>query len=157
MIYKESLKKLHKGGLIKKCPVDSKASSNLIMRALKDLNTAKGNLENDPDCTYTYAYTAMLRSGLALMLCEGYRPDIKDKHLTVIRFASSVLDHEAKDILNDYDSMRRKRHRFVYEPDIPCSLKEAESSLKSANSFVNLVHRYIRKRYPQLDLSYKNK
>ena len=126
MIYKDSKEHLLKGGLIKKCPVDRKAITNLLKRACTDLKTAKRNLDTDEECAYNYAYNALLRSGLALMLCQGFRPDIKAKHLTVVRFSSAVLGNEFKRLINDYDFMRKKRHKFIYEPDIPCSIKEAK-------------------------------
>jgi hypothetical protein len=43
-----------------------------------DLRTAKRNIDDDEECAYNYAYNAMLRSGLALMFSEGFRPEIKD-------------------------------------------------------------------------------
>ena len=48
---------------------------------------------------FNYAYNGMLRCGLALMFSEGFRPDIKDKHLTIVRFASSILGGELKNSL----------------------------------------------------------
>jgi len=91
MIYKESKINLLKETLIKKCPIDHKAIMNLMKRAYIDLETANSNINDDEECTYNYAYNAMLRSGLALMFSEGFRPEIKDKHLTVVRFSSIVL------------------------------------------------------------------
>jgi len=91
MIYKDSKENLLKESLIKRCPIDHKAILNLIKRAYIDLKTAKRNLDEDEECAFNYAYNAMLRSGLALMFSEGFRPDIKDKHLTVVRFDSSIL------------------------------------------------------------------
>ena len=82
MIYKDSKADLLKDGLIKKSPVDYKAIMNLIKRAFIDLETAKRNINDNEECAYNYAYNAMLRSGLALMFGEGYRPEIKNKHLT---------------------------------------------------------------------------
>jgi uncharacterized protein (UPF0332 family) len=132
MIYKESKENLLKQGLMKKCPVDWRAINNLMKRAYTDLRTAKRNIDEDEECAYNYAYNAMLRSGLALMFSQGFRPEIKDKHLTVVKFVSSLLGSKFKKVINDYDFMRRKRHRFIYEPDIPCSRKEAEDALKTA-------------------------
>jgi len=120
MIYKYSIKNLIKEGVIKKCPLDWKMIRNLINRAYKDMKTAERNLDEDEECTYNYAYNSMLRCGMALMFSEGYRPDIKDKHLTTVKFASSILGGKYKKITNDFDIMRRKRHHFIYEPDIPC-------------------------------------
>jgi len=84
MIYKDSKGNLLKEGLTKKSPIDWKAIKNLIKRAYTDIETAKRNIDDDEECTYTYAYNAMLHLGLALMTSYGFRPEIKDKHLTQI-------------------------------------------------------------------------
>ncbi|MBU0633717.1 MAG: HEPN domain-containing protein [Candidatus Omnitrophica bacterium] len=156
MIYKESKDKLLKENLIKKCPIDYKAISSLTKRAHIDLKTAKRNLDKDEECAFNYAYNAMLRSGLALMFSEGFRPDIKDKHLTVIRFVSIILGDEFKKLINDYDFMRKKRNRFIYEPDIPCSMKEAKDALKTAGEFVDKISKLIREKFPQKEFNFKN-
>ena len=149
MIYKNSKEYLFKDNLIKKCPADQKAIKNLLKRAYVDLKTAKRNLKLDEDCAYNYAYNALLRSGLALMFSHGFRPDIKNKHLTVVKFSSAVLGNEFKQLINDYDFMRKKRHRFIYEPDIPCSLKEAKDAIKTAEEFVNKIFKIISAKNPQ--------
>jgi len=139
MIYKPSKQDLLRQGLIKQSPVDRRAIENLLGRAEIDLKTAKRNLDEDPECTHTYSYRAMLRSGQALMLSEGYRPDIKNKHKTVVQFADVALDDQQQDLVDDFDQIRRKRHALFYEPDIPCSRIEAEHALKTARSFVKTV------------------
>jgi uncharacterized protein (UPF0332 family) len=96
----------------------------------------------------------MLRSGLALMFSEGFRPEIKDKHLTVVRFASSILGDKFKRLINDYDFMRKKRNRFIYEPDIPCSIKEAEDAMKTAKEFVDKISKLIKKKNPQKEFKF---
>lgn len=155
MIYKESKENLLKEGLLKKCSVDYRAISNLLKRASKDLKTARRNLGKDDECAFNYAYNAMLRSGLAFMFSEGFRPDIKDKHLTVVRFASLILGDEFKRLINDYDFMRKKRNRFIYEPDIPCSIKEAKDALKTAEEFVDKISKLIREKLPQKEFNFK--
>ena len=144
MPYRPSTETLLRQGLIKKCPVDEKSIGNLLRRAEIDLKTARRNLEDDPECTHTYAYRAMLRSGQALMLSNGYRPEIKDKHKTVVQFASATLDLKHELIVNDFDLIRRKRHRFFYEPEIPCSRSEAEHAQKTAEAFLRLIHAALR-------------
>lgn len=155
MIYRETKDKLLKEGLVKECPLDVTAIANLMKRAYVDLKTAKRNLEQDEECAFNYAYNAILRSGLALMFSEGFRPDIKDKHLTVVRFASSVLGEEFKKLINDYDFMRKKRNRFIYEPDIPCSLKEARDAIGIAREFVEKIFRMIKEKMPQKEFDFK--
>jgi uncharacterized protein (UPF0332 family) len=139
MISRPSEEALERQGLIKKCPVDQKAIENLLGRAETDLKTARRNLEDDPECAHTFAYRAMLRSGQALMLSSGYRPDIKNKHKTVVQFAGAVLSEEYEPVVNDFDQIRRKRHSFFYEPEVPCSRMEAEHALKTAASFLKTV------------------
>lgn len=156
MIYKVSLEGLLNKGLIKKCSVDWKTINNLIGRAYTDLSTAERNISDDEECAYNYAYNAMLRSGLALMLSLGYRPEIKDKHLTVVKFTSQVLRKKFKRVINDYDFMRRKRHRFIYEPDMPCSRKEAQDALKTAKKFVDIISKYIENNNPQVTLNFQH-
>jgi uncharacterized protein (UPF0332 family) len=154
MIYKDSRENLFKQRLVKKCPEDFKAIASLIQRARIDLKTAKRNITDDEECAYNYAYNAMLRSGLALMFSEGFRPEIKDKHLTVVRFASAILGNDFKKLINDYDFMRKKRHRFIYEPEIPCSMKEAKDAIKTAEEFVAKISRLIAENNPQKEFPF---
>ena len=154
MAFKETTGHLVKAGLVKPCPTDVQAITKLIRRAYLDLRTAKRNLEEDQECTYTYAYNAMLRSGLALMFSEGYRPEIKDKHRTIVRFASAVLGEGFHRLITDYDFMRKKRHQFIYEPDIPCSMTEASEALNTARTFVDQVAESIRAKSPQREFHF---
>ncbi len=155
MIYKETEDGLLKQGLIKLCPVDWKSIQNLIQRARVDLETAKRNLDDDPECAFSYAYNAMLRSGLALMFSRGYRPEIKDKHLTIVKYTGSIVGKKYEAIINDYDFMRRKRNNFIYEPDIPCSLTEAKNALETARKFNAMIVEIIRRRKPQIEMELK--
>jgi uncharacterized protein (UPF0332 family) len=154
MIYKTSIQNLLKEGIIRPCPVDFRAISKLMSRALVDLETAERNLNEDEECAFAYAYNAMLRAGLALMFSEGYRPEIPDKHLTVVKFAASQLGGGVKRLVNDYDLARRKRNRFIYEPDIPCSRIEAQGALKTAQIFVSVIRDHIKNKNPQLELDF---
>ena len=152
MIYKETEDGLLKQGLIKPCPRDWKAVGKLIQRAQVDLVTAERNLDDDPECAFSYAYNAMLRSGLALMFSRGFRPEIKDKHLTIVKYTGAIVGKKYEDVLNDYNFMRRKRNNFIYEPDIPCSLIEAKNALETARKFIALIDGIIKRHKPQIEL-----
>lgn len=154
MIYKDSAESLLKQGLIKKCLRDFDAVRNLIRRANIDIKTAERNIGQDEECAYNYAYNAMLRSGLALMFSEGFRPEIKDKHLTIIKFVSPILGEKFVRLVNNYDFMRRKRHHFIYEPDFSCSRKEAKDAIDTAKEFLNIIIKLIRKKSPQMEFDF---
>ena len=154
MIYRNSKESLLKEGLIKKCPVDWKAINNLIRRAYTDLKTTNRNIDRDEECAYNYAYNAMLRSGLALMFSQGFRPEVKDKHLTTVKFTGSIFGNKFRKLVNNYDFMRRKRNHFIYEPDIPCSRKEAEDALKTAKELVDIIVKFIKKKNPQIEFDF---
>jgi len=155
MIYNDTVENLLREGLIRRCRIDEKSVLNLMKRAHKDIRTAQRNLAEDEDCAFSFAYNSMLHSGLALMASEGYRPEIKDKHLTIVSFAELTLDEMFNNILNDYDFIRRKRHRIIYEPGIPCSLEEAKHAIKTAAEFNEAVYAQIRKKRPQLEFRFK--
>jgi len=50
--------------------------------------------------------------------------------------------------------MRRKRNRFIYEPDIPCSKKEAEDALTTAKELVDIIYKLIREKNPQQEFDF---
>jgi len=145
---------LSKRGLIKKCPIDTKTAKNLMHRASLDLQTAARNLDQDPECTFTYSYTAMMRSGLALMLSQGFRPAMAKKHQTIVAFVENSLGTVLEDTAGSFDVLRRKRNQFIYEPDLPCSRKEAEEALKTARDFVDVLSQIINKERGQPELEF---
>jgi len=154
MIYKETVHDFLKQGIIKRCPVDLKTVTNLLKRAKVDIRTAVRNLPEDEECAFNYAYNAILRCGLALMFAEGYRPEIKDKHATVVRFVSTALGEDCRKLMYDYDFMRKKRNRFIYEPDIPCSSKEAQEAINTAKLFVGRITDLIKDKLPQSEFKF---
>lgn len=154
MTFKESLDNLIRQNLVKKCPRDSAAISRLISRAKKDIVTAKRNLTADEDCAFNYAYNAMLHSGLALMFSEGFRPEIKGKHLTIVKFSGAILGEDGEVLVSVYDYMRKKRHQFIYEPGAPCSQKEAKDAIKSAEEFLAKTIGIIKLKNPQQEFNF---
>lgn len=152
--YKDTIISLKRDGSIKECPIDIKVISNLIKRSLKDIETAKRNLEVDNDCSYNYAYNAVLHAGLAFMESKGYRPDITGKHVTIVKFINAVLGKSFFELINNYDFMRKKRHKFIYEPDIPCSKLEAEKAIDTAIELIEIIKKYLKEKNPQLSFDF---
>ena len=102
--YKDTIESLKKDGFIKECPIDIKVITNLIKRSLKDIETANRNLEVDNDCSYNFAYNALLHAGLAFMESMGLRPDVIGKHVTIVKFINAVLNFF--DITEDFWDLR---------------------------------------------------
>ncbi len=148
MTYKDTISSLIKSGIISKAPVDDSSIDNLMKRAEKDLNTAKRNIDIDEECAFTYAYNSMLHCGLALMNSQGYRPKHAEKHKNIVRFCDSFLGNDFSDLIIIYNYMRKSRHKFLYEPDVPCTKKEAEDVLENATDFLTRISAIIKKENP---------
>ena len=122
------------------------------MRSLRDIKTAKANLEIDEEAAYTFAYLAMLRSGRALMFLKGYRPADGRQHKTVVEVAGFFLGKTYEDLVYKFEQMRRKRNQFTYEPDLPLGQKETREALKTAHEFVKQILNQARNEAPQMEL-----
>lgn len=146
------LKRLESQGLIEKVKFSDRQIVSNIIRALKDLITAKANIEIDEEWAYTISYHAMLRAGRAFMFSIGYRPKGKDQHKTVVDFCEEMLGEDYKSLIDRFNRMRVKRHDFIYEPERPILRTEALKSLESAEKFVKEIMDKIQKANPQKKL-----
>lgn len=154
MTYKRFVDERLDRGLLKKQESDFGAIKKLILRARKDLKTAKANLEIDEGIAYTIAYLAMLRTGRALMLSKGLRPADGYQHKTVVEFVGHFLGNEFRAIVERFDRMRKKRNVFTYDVSISISKTEAKNALETAVKFVDSIERVIKKENPQAELNF---
>jgi len=140
---------LEEKGLIQKIKINFKQTYNFLLRSKKDLQTSKANLTIDKEWSYTIAYHAMLRAGRALIMSFGYRPRGRDQHATVVRFTTVVFGDKFKDLIRNFDRMRRKRHDFIYEPNRPIPRQESEQSIKDAEVLVKQIWSFVKEKDPQ--------
>jgi uncharacterized protein (UPF0332 family) len=150
MTYEKFLEESLSKGFLRKQKADLRAVERLILRAHKDLKTAKANLDIDEGIAYTVAYLAMLHAARAFILLKGFRPADGYQHKTVVEFMSHFLGREFKVIVEQFDRMRRKRNIFTYEIDISISKSEASNALEKAKRFVDLIKGIIQKENPQM-------
>ena len=150
------LLKLIEGGFLKEHTKDAVQAGKLLVRAFRDLKTAKANMEIDEEAAFTFAYLAMLRSGRGLMFLKGYRPADGRQHKTVVEVAGFFLGNAYEDLVYKFEQMRRKRNQFTYEPDLPLGLKEAQEAFKTAELFVREILKQVRREIPQLELNFKD-
>jgi uncharacterized protein (UPF0332 family) len=91
MTYEKFLEEFLAKGLLRRQKSDLRAAEKLLLRAYKDLKTAKANLDIDEGIAYTVAYLAMLHAGRAFILLKGFRPADGYQHKTVVEFMSHFL------------------------------------------------------------------
>jgi uncharacterized protein (UPF0332 family) len=154
MTYKKFVAEYLGKGLLKRQKSNFQAIETLILRAHKDLKTAKANLNIDEGIAYTIAYLAMLHAGRAFMLLKGVRPADGYQHKTVVEFMAYFLKKEFKNIVERFEKMRKKRNIFTYEVSISISKIEAENALNTAVKFVHLIEDIIKKENPQTEFKF---
>ena len=154
MTYENFLEEFLSKGLLRKQIPDLQSVQRLVLRAYKELRTAKANLEIDEGIAYTVAYLAMLHAARAFMLMRGFRPADGNQHRTVVEFISRFLGKEFAVITEQFDRMRRKRNIFTYEIDISISKSEATDALNLATRFVDLIKGIAQKENPQMEFNF---
>jgi uncharacterized protein (UPF0332 family) len=127
----------------------------LMMRAERDLATARLLQDKDEEWSFAAAYQAMARSGRALLLSEGYRPKgsrSRDTHKTVVTASGVILGEKYKSLINKFDRMRRKYQNFMLEAGSMVSRYEAGQAIRDAEEFCSLVTSRLREKYSQMSL-----
>jgi uncharacterized protein (UPF0332 family) len=127
----------------------------LMMRAERDLATARLLQDKDEEWSFAAAYQAMARSGRALILSEGYRPKgsrSRDTHKTVVTASGIILGEKHKSLINKFDRMRRKYQNFAVETGSMVSRYEAGQAIRDAEEFFGLVGARLREKYSQMSL-----
>jgi uncharacterized protein (UPF0332 family) len=127
----------------------------LMMRAERDLATARLLQDKDEEWSFAAAYQAMARSGRALLLAEGYRPKgsrSRDTHKTVVTASGIILGEKYKSLINKFDRMRRKYQNFMVEAGSMVSRYEAGQAIRDAEEFCSLVTTRLREKYSQMSL-----
>jgi uncharacterized protein (UPF0332 family) len=127
----------------------------LMLRAERDLSTARLLQDKDEEWSFAAAYQAMARSGRALILSEGYRPKgsrSRDTHKTVVTASGVILGEKLKSLINKFDRMRRKYQNFTVETGSVVSRYEAGQAIRDAEEFFGLVTARLKDKYSQMSL-----
>src|SRR5512139_76457 len=119
-------------------PAEAQEVIGLMMRAERDLSTARLLQDKDEEWSFAAAYQAMARSGRALVLSEGYRPKgsrSRDTHKSVVTASGVILGVKQKSLINKFDRMRRKYQNFTVESGTAVSRYEAGQAIRDAEEF----------------------
>jgi hypothetical protein len=148
MAYEE----LREKGLVEDVKPNFQVVNTLIVRALKDLTTARANAGTDREWAYGIAYQGMLRSARAMITAEGVRPRGRDQQRTIVQLAGAILGDELRPLVNAFDRMRRRSQAILDEPGQPISRYEVEGAIKDAQQFIERTVEFTRVKNPQLVL-----
>lgn len=126
---------------------------DLIKEAIIDIDEAKKTLDVSADrATYVMAYMAMLKAGRALLLLKGYRPTDGAQHKTIVEMTGAILGDKYVNLVNHFETMRRKRNELTYEAGGLLSRSDAENAMQDARSLVKKILEEAKLRNPQLEL-----
>lgn len=126
----------------------------LLKEAVIDLSEAKRALHLADRATYILAYNAMLKAGRAFLLMKGYRPTDGGQHKTVVEVTGAFLGRDYVDLINHFETMRRKRNEMTYEAGTLLSPSETEQALSDAVSLVRKILAEAKSHNPQLELEF---
>lgn len=149
------IQKLEKQGKLRKQKAGIVQIEALLKQAILDLNEAKKVSQIAERATYLLAYMAMLKAGRALLLLEGYIPDDGAQHKTVVEVTSVILGNKYKNLIGQFETMRRKRNEMTYEAGTLLSKSEAQKAFSDAISLVQKIFKEIKSKNPQLELKFE--
>lgn len=130
---------LEKNRRIRPGKFSRKQISDSLALSKRDLKIAEKMLKDDQDWAFNIAYNAMLQASKALMYSRGYRSSGIGHHATVIEFVGIVLGSKYSEMIEIFDTMRRKRNAAVYDIAGLISSKEAENAIKHAKYLVKEI------------------
>jgi uncharacterized protein (UPF0332 family) len=151
----DPIKKLEKEGKIIKQKAGIVQVEALLREAIFDLGEARKVSGIAQRATYLLAYMAMLKAGRALMLLKGYRPYGIAQHKTVVELTSAILGDKYRDLVEQFETMRRKRNEMTYETGVLLSNSEAQKALSDAIKLVQNILKEAKSLNPQLELKFE--
>lgn len=145
--------RLHKDkGQLETFKIERAQIAKHIQSACQDLEEARITFKVSDKAAYLFAYTAMLKIGRALLFLKGYRPKGQGQHETVVGVAGSILGAGFKTLTDQFDRMRRKRNKLIYDIGDLISHSDAERAFKAAEQYVDQVREFMEREDPQLKL-----
>lgn len=137
-------------GSLESFKIDRTQIAKYVTAALQDLKEAKTTFKVSDKAAYFFAYTSMLKAGRALLFLRGYRPKGPAQHETVVEVAGSILGSGFKNLTEQFERMRKKRNRLIYDIGDLISHSDAEKAFQTAEQYVNQVKSFMEKEDPQL-------
>lgn len=125
--------------------------NKVLQKAHKSIRSAELLLRDDPEGALTMAYEGMLKSSLALMFSNGYRPRVQQgHHKTLVLYARYMLKGSLV-VVDSYERLRRKRNKAVYDTEV-VTKTEAKNAVEVSCEYFDIVEAKIATDNPQQKL-----
>ena len=124
-----------------------------IGSAFQDLKEARTTFPVSDKAAYLFAYTAMLKIGRALLFLKGYRPRGQGQHEAVVQAAGFILGRDFESLTRQFNQMRQKRNKLIYDIGGLVSHSDAEEAFKAAEKYLEKIRRIMEDEDPQLRLA----
>ena len=131
-------------GKVKKVEPDARQAQECLSVAKRDLKLAKKLMGSDFDWAFSIAYNSMLQSARALMFAEGYAAIGENQHKTAVDYIDAKLGTKMHEKIEQFDDMRKKRHRAIYEKAGIVSEFEARHAIETAEAFLSKIEEKIK-------------
>ena len=133
------LEELLKEGRIHKEKISSQEIQRALIRAERDLKTARKIMADDWDWGFSITYNAVLQASRAYMFAQGYRPSHGEGHKNTFTFMKIVMGKKYEDLISYFDRMRNKRNQAIYDVAGLITETEARNLFAKATEFVKLI------------------
>lgn len=103
------------------------------------------------DRRFATAYNAALQTAKMAIACAGYRiANVPGHHHLTFEAAKIAVGKPAEQLADFFDACRRKRNEIDYTGAMIATTTEADELLLHAKSFLDLVEKWIKVKYPKL-------
>ena len=148
------VERLTREGRLKKQKAGFVQIESLLKSAIVDLEEARKISHLAERATYLMAYNAILKAGRALLLLKGYVPDDGSQHKTVVEMTSAILGDRYRNLVAQFETMRRKRNEMTYESGTLLSKSEARRAFSDGISLVRKILDEVKSKNPQMELKF---
>jgi len=143
------LDKLEHSGEIERLKAARKEIANLLQSARRKMADA-GNKGVSKETRLGLAYQCILSLGKAALRASGYRLKGRvDEHVRTLNTMRGTLGIEDRRV-RYFQTLRKKRHRDLYEGDLKVSATELAEALERAATLLAETEEWMKVRHPNL-------
>ena len=117
----------------------------IVERELKDASIP----QLSDDKKYISAYNAILQCATIIVYCEGFKTRGEAHHYITFRFIRETLGSEHQELIDYFDSCRKKRNLADYDVAGEISEKEVKEIIAEARKFYKFTKDFVSQNYPE--------